>query len=248
MKFAAIADVHGNRPALEAVLADIAALGIGEVVNLGDHVSGPLEAARTADLLMEWGFPSVRGDQDRILTELWQAGTSTRSDFQQLERKHFDWLASMPPTLTYKERVFLCHGSPRDDSAFWLDHIADDGCVRASGIEAIEAGASGIDAQIILCAHTHIPRVVHLSDGRLVVNPGSVGLPGYDGKLPVPYVVEVGTPHACYAILEHAGDGWCATIRYVPYDNSAMAALAHAKGMLTWASAIATGWVRGEGK
>jgi predicted phosphodiesterase len=46
MKFAAIADIHGNRPALEAVLADIAGLGINEVVNLGDHVSGPLEAAQ----------------------------------------------------------------------------------------------------------------------------------------------------------------------------------------------------------
>ena len=85
MKFAAIADVHGNCPALEAVLADIAGLGIREVVNLGDHVSGPLEAARTADLLIDRGFPSVRGDQDRILVELWRAGTSARSDFRQLE-------------------------------------------------------------------------------------------------------------------------------------------------------------------
>ena len=50
----------------EAVLADIGALGINEVVNLGDHVSGPLEAARTADLLIERGFPSVRGDQETI--------------------------------------------------------------------------------------------------------------------------------------------------------------------------------------
>jgi hypothetical protein len=53
MKLAAVADIHGNGVALEAVLADIAALGIGEVVNLGDHLSGPLEARRTADLLME---------------------------------------------------------------------------------------------------------------------------------------------------------------------------------------------------
>ncbi len=247
MKFAAIADVHGNRPALEAVLADIATLGINEVVNLGDHVSGPLEAARSADLLIERGFPSVRGDQDRILVELWQAGASARGDFQQLGRKHFDWMASMPPTLRYREDVFLCHGSPRDDAAFWLDHIADDGSARPSGIAAIEAGAEGIDARLILCAHTHIPRVVHLGDGRMVVNPGSVGLPGYDGKVPVPYVVEVGTPHACYAILEHAGQGWLATLRYVPYDNTAMAALARSRGMLTWASAIATGWVQREG-
>ena len=79
MKFAAIADIHGNYAALEAVLADIAALGIGEVVNLGDHLSGPLEPQRTADLLIARGFPSIRGDQDRILVELGPAGTSRRS-------------------------------------------------------------------------------------------------------------------------------------------------------------------------
>ncbi|MCJ9706112.1 MULTISPECIES: metallophosphoesterase [unclassified Bradyrhizobium] len=243
MKFAAIADVHGNRPALEAVLADIAMLGIDEVVNLGDHVSGPLEAAATADLLIARGFPSVRGDQDRILVELWQAGGSARSDFRQLDRRHFEWLASMPATLMYKERVLLCHASPTNDAAFWLDTITADGSVRASPIEAVEVDAAGINAEIILCGHTHIARVVRFRDGRLAVNPGSVGLPGYDGKSPVPYVVEVGTPHACYAILEHAGAGWSATIRYVPYDPSAMAALARSKGMPGWASAIATGWV-----
>jgi putative phosphoesterase len=248
MKFAAIADVHGNRPALEAVLADIAELGINEVVNLGDHVSGPLETAKTADLLIERGFPSVRGDQDRILIKLWQAGTSARSDFRQLERKHFDWLASMPPTLIYRDKVFLCHASPRNDAAFWLDYITDGGNVRASPIEAIEREADGIDAEVILCGHTHIPRVVRLRDGRLIVNPGSVGLPGYDGKTPVPYVVEVGTPHACYAILERAGTGWLATTRHVPYENVAMAELARSKGMHSWADAIATGWVQREGK
>jgi hypothetical protein len=43
--------------------------------------------------------------------------------------------------------------------------------------------------------------------------------------------------------LERTRGGWSATIRYVPYDNTAMAALARSKGMLAWASAIATGWV-----
>ena len=99
MRFAAIADVHGNRLALEAALEDAADLGVCDCVNLGDHVSGPLQAAQTADLLMELGFPSVRGDQDRRLVELRKDGTSKRSDFQQLDERHFDWLASMPPTL-----------------------------------------------------------------------------------------------------------------------------------------------------
>lgn len=242
MRFAAIADVHGNLPALVAVLADIAAFGITDVVNLGDHVSGPLEAARTADLLIARDFPSVRGDQDRILVELWQAGGSTRSDFCRLERRHFEWMASQPSTLRYREQVLLCHGSPQDDAAFWLDRVVEDGSVRPASIDSIEAGAAGIDAELILCAHTHIPRVVRLRDGRMVVNPGSVGLPGYDGKVSVPYVVEVGTPHACYAILDRTRAGWSTTIRYVPYDGGPMAELARAKGMQVWANAIATGW------
>jgi len=243
MKFAAIADVHGNCIALEAVLADIADLGITEIVNLGDHVSGPLEPARTADLLIARGFPSVMGDQDRILVELWRSGTSARSDFRQLLRTHFDWMASMPSTLVYRGNVFLCHAAPRDDAAFWLDHIAADGSVRASPISTIVSGAEGIEQELILCGHTHIPRVIRLRDGRMIVNPGSVGLPGYDGRAPVPYVVEVGTPHACYAILERTRAGWSATMRYVPYDSTAMAELARDKGMPIWASAIATGWV-----
>jgi predicted phosphodiesterase len=120
MRFAAIADVHGNLLALEAVLKDISDLGITEIVNLGDHLSGPLEPSRTADLLIERGFPSVRGDQDRRLVELCTAGTSTRSDFRQLERKHFDWMASMPQSARARlkpSRLRLAALTPRSSSA-----------------------------------------------------------------------------------------------------------------------------------
>jgi predicted phosphodiesterase len=243
MRFAAIADVHGNRFALEAVLTDIAANGINEVVNLGDHVSGPLDAARTADILMERGFPSVLGDQDRRLVELRKDGTSPRSDFGQLERKHFDWMARMLPTLVYRDEVFLCHATPQDDADFWLDYVSTDGSVRKSTIEAIESKARGIEASLILCGHTHIPRVVRLRDGRMIVNPGSVGLPGFDGQTPTPYKVELGTPDACYAIIGRTSSGWSTTIRYVPYDSAAAAEMARAKGMAVWASALATGWI-----
>jgi predicted phosphodiesterase len=178
MKFAAIADVHGNRLALEAVLGDIAALCISEVVNLGDHLSGPLEARRTADLLIERGFPSIRGDQDRRLVELDPVGAgASRMDYKQLDRCHLDWLAGQPPTMVYRDEVFLCHGAPQNDATYWLDRVSDDGIVHATPIEAVEAEAHGIAASLILCGHTHIPRVVRLRDGRLVVNPGSVGCP-----------------------------------------------------------------------
>ena len=242
MKFAAIADIHGNSAALAAVLADIAASGIADIVNLGDHVSGPLEPARTADMLMARGFPSNQGDQDRILVELDRSGGSKRADLAQLERRHLDWMAAMPSTLLYRDEVLLCHGSPRDDAAFWLDCVTADGVVRPNTIEAIEAEAEGIGASLIICAHTHIPRVVRLRDGRMALNPGSVGLPGYGMLKPFPHTVETGTPDACYAIVERSRGSWSVTIRYVPYDSTAMAALAREKGMPLWANSIATGW------
>lgn len=243
MKFAAIADVHGNIVALDAVLADIAALGIGDVVNLGDHASGAFDAAGTADLLMARGFPSIRGDQDRRLVEL--RGTRLaldRVDYRQLTPAHLDWMASQPPTLVYRDEVFLCHGSPRDDAAYWLDHVAANGAIVASPLVAVEAEAVGVEASLILCAHTHLPRAVRLSDGRAVVNPGSVGLPAYDGQKPVYHVAQTGTPDACYAVLDRTSSGWSVTFRHVPYDPSAMAALARRNGAEHWARAIETGW------
>lgn len=243
MKFAAIADVHGNIAALEAVLADIAGLGIADVVNLGDHVSGPLEAAGTADLLMARGFPSIRGDQDRRLVEL--SGTRTaldRVDYRQLTPAHLDWMAGQPLTLIYRGEIFLCHGSPRDDAAYWLDRVAESGAIVASPLAAVEAEAVGIEASLILCAHTHLPRAVRLSDGRMAVNPGSVGLPAYDGRKPVYHVVQTGTPDACYAVLERVAHGWSVTFRHVPYDPRKMAALARRNGAEPWARALETGW------
>jgi diadenosine tetraphosphatase ApaH/serine/threonine PP2A family protein phosphatase len=243
MRFAAIADVHGNARALEAVLADIAALDVTEIVNLGDHVSGPLEAARTADVLMERSIQSISGDQDRRLVDLDRAGGCTRMDYTQLNRKHLTWLASLPPTLLYRDEVLLCHGSPRDDAAYWLDRVLDDGSIAARPRNEVEIDAAGLAASLILCGHTHIRRVVRLGDGRLAVNPGSVGCPGYDGLRPVYHKVETGTPDACYAVLERTASGWSVTFRYVPYDHMAMAELARRNGRPVWASALATGWI-----
>jgi diadenosine tetraphosphatase ApaH/serine/threonine PP2A family protein phosphatase len=243
MKLAAIADIHGNCVALEAVLADIAALGIGEVVNLGDHLSGPLEARRTADLLIARGFPSIRGDQDRIMAELGAPGASRRIDHRQLEQSHLDWLASLPPTMLYRDEVLLCHGTPKSDSAFWLERVTEDGKILPRPIAEIESEAVGIEASLMLCGHSHLPRAVRLRDGRLVVNPGSVGCPGYDSPKPVYHKGQTGTPDACYAILERSSRGWSTTFRYVPYDHMPMAELAQRNGLPVWAAALATGWV-----
>jgi diadenosine tetraphosphatase ApaH/serine/threonine PP2A family protein phosphatase len=96
----------------------------------------------------------------------------------------------------------------------------------------------------MLCAHSHIARAVRLSDGRLIVNPGSVGCPGYRDVHPYPHVVEAGSPDARYVILESSGSDWIVTFRHVPYDHDAMAELARRNGKPELANALATGWIR----
>jgi diadenosine tetraphosphatase ApaH/serine/threonine PP2A family protein phosphatase len=246
MRFAAIADVHGNCLALEAVLADIRAQGIDDIVNLGDMASGPLEARRTVDVLMALDAISVRGNHDRYLVEQKPEDMypSDRIAYAQLETVHLDWLRSLPVTRSFRDSVYLCHATPSNDEPYWLETVTPDGAVRISSIEAIEAAAHGIEHSLILCGHTHIPRAVKLRDGRMVVNPGSVGCPGYRAVVPFPHVMETGTPDACYAILQPCVGSWQVTFRHVPYDNEAMAALARRNRRPEWASALATGWIR----
>ena len=70
------------------------------------------------------------------------------------------------------------------------------GAVSLRPIEEIEPEADGVPGSLILCAHTHIPRSVRLRDGRMVVNPGSVGLAGYRDSQPPHPVMQAGTPDA----------------------------------------------------
>lgn len=246
MRFAAIADIHGNTLALEAVLSDIRAQGIDDIVNLGDMASGPLDARRTMDILMALDATSVRGNHDRWLIdrEPEAMGPWERQSYPQLSTTHLDWLRTVPPTRVFRDRIFLCHATPADDNVYWLEAVTPEGVVTMASLESIEAEAKGIPQSLILCGHTHIQRAVRLSDGRMVVNPGSVGIPGFSYTNPYPHLIEAGTPHARYAILDDASSHWTVTFRHVPYDHDAMAALARQNGDPELASAIATGWVR----
>ena len=83
---------------------------------------------------------------------------------------------------------------------------------------------------MLLCGHTHVPRVVRLADGRLVVNPGSVGLQ-----------MNYGSPDAHYALIERRGGDWSVSLRTVPYDRSTAAALAARNGFPAWGEALIGG-------
>jgi diadenosine tetraphosphatase ApaH/serine/threonine PP2A family protein phosphatase len=238
--------VHGNCLAHEAVIADIRTQGVDEIINLGDMASGPLDARRAMDMLMGLDANHVLGNHDRYLIDRppEKMGSWDRTAHAQLDVEHLDWLRAVPPTQVFRDQIYLCHATPKSDELYWLETVMPDGTVRMSPLEMIEKAAEGIEQSLILCGHTHIPRAVKLRDGRMVVNPGSVGCPGYRDSVPFPHVMETGTPDACYAILQPCVGGWQVTLRHVPYDNEAMAALARRNGWPEWASALATGWIR----
>jgi predicted phosphodiesterase len=246
MRFAAIADVHGNHLALEAVVADIRAQGISDIVNLGDMVSGPMDARRTAEIMMGMDAVCVRGNHDRYVTDwtLEQMYPSDRLAHSQLTPTQMDWLRALPFSTIYRDEVYLVHATPDDDNTYWMEAVTPEGIVHMAAIEDIEEKAKGITQSLILCAHTHIARSVRLRDGRMIVNPGSVGGPGYRDVVPHSHMLEVGTPDACYAIITKQGARWDVTFRQVPYDHDAMAALARQNESPAWASALATGWIR----
>jgi hypothetical protein len=77
----------------------------------------------------------------------------------------------------------------------------------------------------------------------LIVNPGSVGLQAYTDDHPVPYVMELGTPDAHYAIVEQSGSGWFASHHAVRYNPEPMARLAIARNRPEWHRALLTGSV-----
>lgn len=242
MKIAAISDVHGNLEALEAVLADIDRRGADVVVNLGDIVSGPLLPRETADLLMSLGLPTIRGNHERQLLgpDLERMGPSDRHAARSLRPDQRDWISSLPPTLWLSDEVFLCHGTPGEDLTYFLEQLTAAGFGPAP--EAlVEQRAGDCTASLILCGHSHIPRVVRLRDGRTVVNPGSVGLQAYEDDHPHPHRVEMGSPHARYALIERTPEGWVTESRSVSYGWEGAARLAEARDRRDWSTALRTG-------
>lgn len=242
MRIAAISDIHGNLAALDAVLADIAARHVDVVVNLGDILSGPLDPAGTADRLMPLRLPTIRGNHERqVLTGTPERlGLSDRYAREHLTEPQLTWIGSLPATLWLTPEVLLCHGTPNSDLIYFLESVDVDGA-RPATDEEVATRAGDCAAALIMCGHTHIPRIRRLHDGKVVVNPGSVGLPAYSDDHPHPHIMQTGSPHARYAIAERSGNGWTAELRAVQYDWDGAAALARQRNREDWAIALATG-------
>jgi predicted phosphodiesterase len=231
MNLAVIADIHGNLPALEAVLADIARRGVAQVVNLGDCVLGPLWPRETCALLMTRGFPTVRGNCDRSVATLALSDMTPLQSYTagQLEEAQRRWLGNLPATVRLDQGILAVHGRPDDDNRYLLEDMEQGRLVRAP-VDAIAQRLSGTDAALVLCGHSHQQHMVRLPAGPLVLNPGSVGLS------------EVGTPHARYALVRCDEGGMTIDLVALDYDHATAVKRAAANDSTRWAYILATGF------
>ncbi|HEY0375197.1 MAG TPA: metallophosphoesterase family protein [Amnibacterium sp.] len=178
---AVLSDVHGVLPALDRVLAEPVVAAAELVVVTGDSTWGP-QPAEVLDRLVALGDRAVlvRGNADRELLQMARGVDVGLADdplsvwgAAQLRPDHLALLEAMPEQVTLEVDGFgpvrFCHATPRDDEEVVLVD---------SRIGRWTAVLDGLPAEVrtVVCGHTHMP-YLRLVDGRLVVNPGSVGLP-----------------------------------------------------------------------
>jgi putative phosphoesterase len=194
MRVAVLCDVHGNLPALEAVVAELASIDVDRIVCGGDVVAGPFPR-ECLDKLVDLDAVFVRGNADR---ESPRAPDGTWEWIvAKLGPESVEFLRELPKAVSLGG-VLYCHGSPRDD---------DEILARVSSDERFRAALEGVDERLVVGGHTHVQfeRVV---DGTRFVNAGSVGMP-YEG-----------TQGAFWALL----DGEEVDLRHTPYAVEAAVA------------------------
>ncbi len=180
MRLAVVSDIHGNLPALEAVLAEIGREGVDRVVNLGDIVSGPLWPRETAARLRGLDWPTIRGNHERQLLDPHtdRMGAADAFARARLAGEDLRWLAALPATLDLGGGIWCCHGTPDSDLAYFLESVTPDlECNGSPGVRAATASEvaqrlGAVTSPLVLCGHTHMPRALQSGD-TLIVNPAA---------------------------------------------------------------------------
>jgi putative phosphoesterase len=237
---AVLSDIHCNSWALEAVIEDVEKRGITTVVNLGDSFYGPLDPSGTADLLIPLNAITVRGNEDRILIEDGESSSSVTYVRERLTSDHIDFIRKLNATESIDGDLFLFHGTPDSDREYLLHEVSPDGLHprREKGIQQL---LKDRPESLFLCGHDHLPNVVNLAGNKLVVNPGSVGLPAYNDDAPYRHRVENESPHARYCVIEKASAGWSVEQISITYNHDAASEMAKKNNRDDWAFWLKTG-------
>jgi putative phosphoesterase len=175
VRVAAISDIHGNLPALEAVLAEVDGDGVDEIVVAGDTAHGPWPA-EIVDLLVERGARCVRGNADReVIDRSDRYGPLAPWSADRLGERRLAVVRSWPLTVELSidglGAVLVCHSTPSSDDPIYTRITPDDEMAAIFG---------SVDTSVVVCGHTHMQFDRRLPSGLRVVNPGSVGQP-YEG-------------------------------------------------------------------
>jgi predicted phosphodiesterase len=227
-QYAIISDIHGNSRALTAVLQDISSRDITYIINHGDHFFGALEPEATAELLRQHPMISITGNTDMdILNNVQKDGMQRVRD--DLSAQSMAWLKSLPKTTSVDDLIFVCHGTPESDNEYLLEKVTGHSVFVYNDEELIEKTAH-IKERIILCGHSHVNRVIYLSNGKMIINPGSVGLPAYLGNAQYRFAMESMTPHAKYAIISVDGGNISVNQINCAYDWDAASEAARKNG------------------
>lgn len=187
MKIAAISDIHGNMEALESVMEDIKKNGCEKVFVLGDYAMAGPEPSAAVDWFIEKiedpNFYMIQGNTDLMIADYTEKiynevkenapvmAEALKDDFIRLSAQQKDFLKNLPANKTVEidgVKFLLVHGSPRKNN----ENILPD-----TTMAEIEDMLHNIDANVILCGHTHMPCGFQTETRQTVVNVGSVGRP-----------------------------------------------------------------------
>lgn len=225
MKVAVISDIHGNFQALESVLADIQKNKCDQIFCLGDLAMAGPQPRTVIDYIMnrcqDWVI--IKGNTDKMITEFDLKmydkmqkkfpvmANALLDDVDIIEQDKKDFLASLPEQKSIMVEgvsVLLVHGSPRK--------INED-ILPGMKISEVQDIIEGVNEELILCGHTHVPCGYQTLTKQTVVNVGSVGRP------------MTGVPKANYAIFDFENGTFSVEHRVVDYDYNLAASLIRAR-------------------
>jgi predicted phosphodiesterase len=249
VRLAVLADIHGNLPALDAVLEDVEAQHVDDIVVAGDFVGGP-QPGEVLDRLRPKARYLVRGNGENYMLDYhtgaappeWRESkqwTSMRWGYLSLTSDEVEFIATLPEqqviTSGATTAVHVVHGSPRSpnehtrpDPTLGEVSLLGEGALLLEKDEAVPAPAmlAHIAEPVLVCGHSHIPWQQRL-DGKLALNPGSVGNPLN------------GDARAQYAVLSWTGTEWSVTHRAVAYDLGRLRRVFETSGYLEYGGAFA---------